>query len=389
MIEKIYQKIIVNMFFLFFMSPILSPFINGKTFYIYWIIPLLDYKFIKDLLKIRIKIKIFYLLLILLSYLLCQERYEEILRIILIVYMVLYLKYLKKINYLYLLYRYLNLNILLAFFQFIFQYINPKISYMIGPTNISYIVWGKYAGPTFTNFYSIGLLNRSSGLSREVGFFSSLITITILIYIYDTKVKKIKIQKLLFLLGYIISIAKMSIILPVYFILKKLKNKINKIPKLIFYNGILIFFIMVSKYMNSINFYNNNISWTHRFGGYYVITKYNIYDLFFSNLETVQEITKKYSLIQIGSELKEIDTFTGLANIILHYGIFVYFVFILILILLRIDNFKYLLFVLLCFNTSFITVTSYIVLNYYFILELGERNEKKIKRLYKRIYIKK
>ena len=87
---------------------------------------------------------------------------------------------------------------------------------------------------------------------------------------------------------------------------------------------------MVSKYMNSINFYNNNISWTHRFGGYYVITKYNIYDLFFSNLETVQEITKKYSLIQIGSELKEIDTFTGLANIILHYGIFVYFVFLIV-----------------------------------------------------------
>ena len=52
---KIYSKVCANLFFLFFTCVIFSPFVNGKTFYLFWLIPLIDIKFLRWILKKRIE----------------------------------------------------------------------------------------------------------------------------------------------------------------------------------------------------------------------------------------------------------------------------------------------------------------------------------------------
>ena len=364
---KLYSKILAHLFFLFFTCIILSPEINKQTFYLYWIIPIFDFSFILNLKNIKIKRKILLCILSITIILVIYRQFITILRIYLIIYTLLYLNYLNRSNYFYLLYKYMNFNIIVAIFQFGFGYINPKIAYQIGPTNIAKIIWGNYATVTFTNFYSIGFLKRASGLSREVGFFASLLIIVIMIYCEDRKIKKSKIQYLLFFIGYIIGFSKMSFILPAYFLLKKIKKYINIFSLAIGSGIIIIGIICVSIYLNSRGYFNieSHVTWIHRLGGYFIITQYNLREFLYP-LPNIAKIYEKYPIMYL-KYIMDNDFFTGLSHMILHMGIIIYILFLLLLKECKVTSYKYLILVLLCFNTSFITVTSYIVLNYYLI----------------------
>lgn len=369
---KIYNKILAHLFFLFFTCIVLSPQINEQAFYLYWIIPILDISFILDLKKLKIKRDILLIILGITIVLIIYGQFMSILRIYLIIYTLIYLKYLNNSNKFSLLYKYMNFNIVIAVFQFIFGYINPKIAYQIGPTNIAKIVWGKYAGAAFTNFYSIGFLKRASGLSREVGFFASLLIIVIIIYYEDRKIKKSKLQYLTFFVGYLIGFSKMSFVLPIYFILKKIRKYINIFPVMIGSNLIMVGLIFISIYLKKIGYFDirSNETWIHRLGGYYIITKYSLINFIYP-LRDIIEIYKEFPINYL-KNIFWLKYFTGLSHMIVHMGGIIYILFLLLLKEYKITTFKYLILVLLCFNTSFITVTSYIILNYYFILELGD-----------------
>lgn len=375
---KLYSRILAHVFFLFFTCVVLSPAINEQTFYLYWLIPILDFRFILNIKKLNIKREILLCILSIVIILIIYEQFMTILRVCLIIYTLVYLKYLNENNYFYLLYKYMNLNIFIGVFQFMFGYINPQIAYLIGPTNIANFIWRKYAGLTFTNFYSIGFLKRASGLSREVGFFASLLIIVIIIYLEDNKIKKSKIQYFIFFIGYIIGFSKMSFILPLYFILKRIRKYINIIPLSVGSTMIIIGLIVISTYLNQCGYFDIKAheTWIHRLGGYFIITHYNIIDFLYP-LRNMLEIYKVYPISYIKYVIRY-DLFTGLSHLILHMGIIIYSLFLILLKLNRVKTFKYLIIVLLCFNTSFITVTSYIILNYYFIFELGDKNERKI-----------
>ena len=75
----------------------------------------------------------------------------------------------------------------------------------------------------FTNFYSIGLLKRASGFSREVGFFASLVIITIILYIEDKDINKTILKSIFLFLGFIVSMSKMSPFY-LYILLSKIKK---------------------------------------------------------------------------------------------------------------------------------------------------------------------
>ena len=258
-------------------------------------------------------------------------------------------------------------NIVIAILQFCFNYINPHIAYLIGPTNISKLILGEYAGPTFTNFYSIGLLKRASGFSREVGFFASLVIITIILYIEDKDINKTILKSIFLFLGFIVSMSKMSPILFIYFIIKKLRKVINKIPLLIMIGFIVIFLCLLSKYLYEINFFvPEHETWNHRLGGYYIISILELKELIFP-FKSIEEILNNYKDILFLEQLSRFNHFTSISEIILHYGIIIFLFGSILMKKLKFLSSDFLLLTLLTFNTGYVTVTSFVILVYFYI----------------------
>lgn len=363
----IYKKICAHLFFIFFTCIIFSPYIKGKTIYLYGIIPFLDFFYLRWIVKQKVNKGLLIIWIGFIIVLVLYGDFEFIIRIFFIINTLYYLFYLKTIKLFSIFYDYIFLNIFVGILQFIYIYINPKIAYLLGPENLAKTFLGSFAGPTNTNFYSIGLLKRASGLSREVGFFASLIVITIILYIEDRDIKKSKWKNILLIIGFIISMSKMSPLLLVYIALKKMKKYLNKIPMIITVLMSIIFLIIFSKYLFEKGvFIPRHDTWNHRLGGYFIVLKYNLYHLIFP-LKTISEISNNYPNLLFLKELSRLKTFTSISEIILHHGIIMFFTGILLLKKLKLKTSDFLLLTLLTFNTGYITVTSYVILTYFYI----------------------
>ena len=234
------QKIYSNLFFFFFVAQIFSPYIHGMTIYLEIIVALLNPLFWKWVLSGRRDYSLYVLILLVPIFFL---KITVSIKLLSLMISVAYLFYTYKIHQFYLL-RYLVLSIIVAIAQFVLFYIRPELSIMIGPNNIANMIWGEYATPTFTNFYEvmIGII-RVSGLSREAGFFASLLICSIIFYYLDKRKKDYyKWLPLLLGIGYIISFSKMSLLLvPIFMIIWK-KKWIDLIHPII---AIFLFFVIM------------------------------------------------------------------------------------------------------------------------------------------------
>lgn len=365
--KKFYKKICAHLFFIFFTCIIFSPYLKGKTIYLYGIIPFFDFFYLKWVGREKINRRLLTAWVGLIIILILYGDFEFIVRIFFIISTLYYLFYLKSIKLFSIFYNYIFLNIFIGILQFIFMYINPKIAYFLGPKNLSKTFLGSFAGPANTNFYSIGLLKRASGLSREVGFFASLMVITIILYIEDKDAKKDKWKSILLIIGFIISMSKMSFLLFVYFAIKKMKKYLNKIPMIITISIVIVFLIVFSKYLFQKDFFiPKHDTWNHRLGGYFIILKYNLHQLIFP-LKTINEILNDYPKLLFLNQLSRLKTFTSISEIILHHGIIIFFSGTLLLKKLKLKTSDFLLLTLLTFNTGYITVTSYVILIYFYI----------------------
>ena len=227
-IEYKYRNSIAILFFIFFTTPILSPAINESTIYINWFIPLLDFNFIKYTINLKYEKKSICILLILLTLLVLTGKLTVLIKLIFLIETILYMFYCKRNGMFSFLYLGININIVIGIVQFILYYINPVLSQLIGPTNISQTLWGPYATETLTNFYAIFKLVRISGWSREAGFFASLLTIAFIFYLTEKKHRVY--QYVFFAIGYIISFSKVSFILIFIIFLILIEKYLNKIP---------------------------------------------------------------------------------------------------------------------------------------------------------------
>lgn len=365
-----YDHFIHNIFFLLFTSPILSPYISGFTFYLYWIIPLIDHRFLKSLSKIKFKTKDdktkILILLFMGIIMLISNEIILLFKYIIIVYNLIYLFYLRRINQFKLLYRFIFFNIFVAMIQWGLYIKSPRLSYLIGPTNIAKTLYGSYAGPTFTNFYSIFYLHRASGLSRETGFFCTLLIITFLFYLREKK--QTNIERYIFIIGLIISMTKMIIILPIVLILKKLKKYLKKIPLLLGIILIIVFFIILTEYLYRSNFFiKANETWNHRIGGYKVLFEIGK-DNIFSRYSSIEILSKKFMNIRFIGYLTKLKKFTGIPEIIMHDGIVIFITYIFLLKIYRVNFYKFLILFCITFGVGFSTATSFVVLSYLYIL---------------------
>lgn len=369
-----YENIIAILFFLFFTTPILSPSIAGFTIYIHWIIPLLDFKFIKEILSIRLKFIYICIITIMLILFIFLGKLITVIKILLLVETLLYMFYCKKNRTIKYLYWGINFNIIVAIFQFILAYINPNLAYLIGPTNISKLIWGEYATQTFTNFYPIFKLIRVSGWSREAGFFASLIIISFISYIEDKEQNKNIVQILLFIIGYIISFSKASLILIPILIVIGLKNYLKKIPYYVSIMIVIIGLILGAEYLQYKGIYTkNNESIIHRISGYAILEDLEPKELIMG-VKKIEDINEKaLQKNEFLSYIYNYKEFCGIPNIIINHGLIITIIFIISLRKLGFETPQFLILSMMTITVDYFTATSFVILTYYLCFNINNK----------------
>lgn len=282
---------------------------------------------------------------------------------------VAYLFYTYRIRQFYL-FRYLVLSIIVAIAQFILFYIRPELSIMIGPNNITNMIWGEYATKTYTNFYEvmIGII-RVSGLSREAGFFASLLLCSILFYYLDKRKREyFRWLPLLFGLGYVVSFSKMSLLLIPVFIIIKVKKWINIIHPIV---AICIFFTIMMTFWYHSNYLakEENMTFTHRFGAYGILPDLHDPSIFLlgtSDLKPADydnsKIAGKY--IQIVSDFK---FFAGMGGFVITNGLVMTILLIVLLINFQISATGVVLLLFLTLNVQIDTNQNFVTLAYFIV----------------------
>lgn len=377
-IKKINHLYTIGMpflFFLFFVSPALSPALGGKTVYLYWLVALLDGQFIKFLYRnIKRKQNNRYILAMAAILLLCigYGRFFIAIKACSIFLCIAYLSYAQRKYVFKYLYIAMNINIIIAALQFILFYVNRDMAYTIGPTNISKLIWGKHATETYTNMYSIwgNELIRVSGLSREAGFFATLLTIVFFCYIYDDSVKKSKKQYAIFIGGFAISFSKASLMVLPMFLVFKFSKYINKIPR---YGMDIIYLVVTTaaaRFLDGIGYFlPQNESITHRFIGYHVVWELRGTSAVFGfgTLEKVGEDIMLRNKMLEHLALRGYDL-CGWANLVEYFGFIGLGIWFIILGYLGVNTSGMIFIMLATFTVNPLTATSFVVLAYWMAL---------------------
>lgn len=358
-----YSKIISHLFFLTLTCTVLSPFIGGSTLYFYVLFPLLDpeyFRYLGRVIKPRDGMIFFTFVVAVAAASSSLGLAARILSIAIIV-SYSFFAYDRKMFYLY---GYMIFNVIWGLFQFTFSYVDPGMAYTIGPTNISTLIWGSLAGPSFTNFYEIFLLKRVSGLSREAGFFASLLSTTFAIAIFDRNLDGRRKWLYVFLAaGFMISLSKMSMVIvlmiPVFFF-RRVLSKVNL--------GLftVMFLLIVGNLLNTFYFGEGkekdvqNISITHRTSGYVFLMDLDPMDLLLGTPNDV--LHQKYRNNELVSMLTQNvgDTFDfpGWGGVIIQSGLVALTIGLAYMGLLGFNGFFMAIVTLLCVNISPVAITA-------------------------------
>ena len=378
--KQIYISSVFFVFAFLFVSPVLSPSINGNTIYLSWFVPFFDFYFIKKITNIKLKAGIITGFLIFTSVIFLHSNYMLMFKALSIIFPVAYLQYAYKEIGFKKLYKAFNINILIAILQFLLYFINRRTAYLFGPNNISRLIWGNLATQTNTNFYPVFYLPRTCGLSREAGFFAALLCIVIIIYINDKKIRKTKFQKRLFFIAYIVSFSKMSFALLIMLAIFRYRRRFNKIPLII---TLALFVITAGILVNFINqrglFYLGGESWTHRLWGYGVVYNHlNIKEFLIGNRNGTEELNK-YALEAFPSHKflfkRGFTKFCGLPDLIIYIGYIGLAGFLIFLKFLGVRSGYFLLLLIATSDVDLLTSTSFVVLSYWFAV-FGLKNER-------------
>lgn len=359
------EKFYAHLFFVFFVAQILSPSVGEKTLYLEIIVALINPFFLFWIKKQPIRKRYFFVYIAILAVMIFGNISLAIkfFTITISVFFLFY-SYDKKLFFLK---PYIIISIAFAIFQLYFTFFNPELAQLIGPTNISKMIWGNYATATFTNFYTVFWFPRVSGLSREAGFFASFLVAYILFLYLDNKNKHISssyLYKILLSVGYVVSFSKMSLVLIAVFVLNQLKYLIDKIPFLL---TLVVFVLCLMFFWDSQRNYlleYENITFLHRFGGYASLFDVDLLQLLFG-INSPSEINTQLAYI-VNEDLKN---FAGFSGFILHNGILVVTILLVALYYMGISSTGLIILLLLTINVQLDTNQNFVVLSYFIILK--------------------
>lgn len=360
---------ISNLFYFFLSAPILSPFVFGVTLYIYCFIIFFDLSFLTWVCKTYTNKLVVVWLGIFFLALLVTFDLVLIIKLLMLFFSCLYVLYTYQCDK-FKLYRYVVLNVAIGLAQFIFVFVNPSISLIIGPENISKVVWGSLAGPAFTNFYAISLLPRVSGLSREGGFFASFIIVSFFIYLFDHKIKKTFFYNVVFGLGILISLSKVSVavfLVGLVLFARRVLNKFGLIASLAGVLGSLSLFSLFLLNYTQIFFDTENETLIHRLSGYSLFFYLDLKDLIFGT--SLHEAMHNFGPVMYSVSSAFIQKgyeFCGFPSIYAGHGILFFLVFVISLFVLKFKGVGIALLIMLTINVDPVTNTGFVVLAWYF-----------------------
>lgn len=362
------EKILANLFYLFFVCQIFSPYVNGMTIYIEVLIALFNPYFYLWLKRQKIP-KEFFLFTLILSLVLCVSGVKHAANFLVIIILVSHLIYTFTENLFYL-YRYLLISIGIGIIQIVLYFIDFHYAILLGPNNISHLVWGSYATPTNTNFFPILYFVRVSGLSREGGFFASLILISILLTseLNFNSLKKLKIIKFALCIGFAISLSKMSLILIPCWIIMKNRKIIDIIPTPISVISFIVFFLVFWSYNSNVLYNIEYATFLHRFGGYLAFKDLTIKQLLFG-VENIHQINS-IGIIKI---LDIYDNVAGFPGFIFNNGFFIFIAMVTGLALCGVKSSGFLILLLSTINVELLTNQNFVVLSYFFLFILNDK----------------
>jgi hypothetical protein len=361
-VSRYIEKLLSNIFFLFFVAQIFSPYIGNRTIYLELFIAIFNPYFLFWLSKRKVTQDILWLI-IGFGLLIVTLQVVLVIKLIAIAIAVLFLFYAYERDVFYLK-RYLILSILVAILQFSFLFIDPTISTLLGPQNISKTIWGAYATPSFTNFYTVFFIPRVSGLSREAGFFAAFLIASIFFFYLENKRykqnTKDKIRNIFLWIGYILSFSKMSILIIPLIIVEKIKKLNDYIPVIL----TIMIFVSVMMFLWDANrdlLIDNETFW-HRFSAYPSLFDIDLKQFLFG-IDSVDEVNS--SLAKVFSY--RFDTFAGFGGFLLDKGVFITGIFLLILWITGISSSGILLLLLLTINVQPDTNQNFVVMTYFII----------------------
>ncbi len=379
----LYVSFVFSIFAFLFVSPILSPSINGNTLYLNFFVPFLDTYFLCHILcrarRIRVKVYGMFAFLALIVIMLFHVNIMLIMRISVIFVSVVYLEYIYTRIGFRRLYAAFNINIIIAILQFALYFVNRRIAYLLGPNNISRVIWGSFATETNTNFYPLFYLPRTCGLSREAGFFAALLSIIVLIYITDSKIRKTRGQKLLFLIAYVVSLSKMSFLLVVMIVILRYSKFIDKIPVMLV---VIIFTVCSGICVNILNANGFLIpvyeSFAHRLWGYGVVFSHlNLKEFLFGNSLGAEGLNvAALNAFPIHEYLftRGFTNFCGLPSVIIYIGYLGLLSFVTFLKSMGVKSGHFLILLVSTFDVDLMTTTSFVMLAYWFTIYSTKRS---------------
>jgi hypothetical protein len=348
-----------NLFYFFFIAQIFSPSIGGVTIYIEILIALLTPGFINSIFSIKMKFSAVFLLIVFLCISLFNS-FVLLIKVISGIVSVLYIKYTYESNNFYI-YRYYLLSAFIACLQFLFLFIDPQFSNSIGPENLANIAWGNYATQSSTNFYSILGVDRVSGLSRESGFFASLIVSIAAIYILDKNKIKSKFIEYSLIIGWFISLSKMSFL--IFFVVGIIKFR-KYVVTINYFVAVILFFITILVLSNNMFDFimaPGNDTFLHRFGGYIMIFDLNVKQFLFG----LEDATKLQSIL---NNVSYYDFYAGLAGQIIKYGLLVFLTLLILIKSLGADTAGILILFLATVNVDLVTNQNFVIAIYFVII---------------------
>lgn len=365
-----FRIVLSNLFFFFFIAQIFSPYVAGITLYLEVIIALIDPYYRKWVISCKFDRRI-YLALFLIPLVFFRPAIS--IKLLSLAISVSYLFYAYNYGCFYLK-RYVCLSIYIAIAQFILFYFVPEASTVLGPTSIATYIWGDYATPTYTNFYEVlwGFI-RVSGLSREAGFFASLILAVIVLHYMEWKKESKAISKcyiFLLVIAFLVSLSKMSLLIVPVFLIIWFKKAINLYPSILVFLLFFVFFIVLwyhSDYLAD----PENMTFTHRFGAYGIMTDINNpIDFLFGNKNLdPSNFTNLYYADRYISIVEGFDMFAGMGGYVITNGIVMTLLLLIILINLNISTTGVLLLLVMTMNVQMDTNQSFVSLTYFIVLK--------------------
>lgn len=362
--ESFYLKFLRWLIAIFIIASPLSPFISNTTLYLWIPLVLLDFQYINTFRKISKPILL--CLFLWLSMCIMFLRYDLAIKSFVLI---LGVSYLLRVggaitNKVYIC---MLISIVWCIIQFVAYQISPVYSTIIGPSSISKFIWGEFATNTYTNQYVVFLFPRMSGLSREAGFFASLLIISFMIRVRDHKLSLP--EKILFLLGYLFSLSKSSISLVFYFILKPMRKILQKIPVIITFIALMVIFVALAQFLDigSPNYFTNNDSIAHRLSASYLMLHMDIGNLLYG-CNTDYNCLVDYQPVFNFLAAQGMMPAVGLSGVVMDMGLLGFVAIVFLFLIMKLDSYDVAILVIFTATVSFFTLDSFIILTYYYIL---------------------